>query len=135
MRQCLLSFLILVAMASGSGASCVDRSAFVRSTVSITREFGEDERRAEPGVLGIRGTGWFLSPRLVVTAAHVVEAMHLSAADWREIEVRETDGKASVPARIHHLAGTHAEKIAVIELQAPFRNAVPLRGQAGASGS
>jgi hypothetical protein len=95
--------------------------------VSITREFDEGERRAEPGVLGIRGTGWFFSPRLVVTAAHVAEAMHLSAADWREIEVRETEGRASIPARIHHLAGGDAEKIAVIELQTPFRNAVPLR--------
>ena len=127
MRQCLFSVLILVGMTSGSGASCVDRSTFVRSIVSITREFGADERRAEPGVLGIRGTGWFLSSRLVVTAAHVAQAMHLSTGDWKEIEVRERESKASIRARIHALAGPHAEKMAVLELQTSLPDTVALR--------
>jgi hypothetical protein len=124
MRQCLLSVLVLVGMSSGGESACVERSKLARSAVSIAREFGEDER--EPGVLGVRGTGWFLSPRLVVTAAHVAGAMRLSAGDWKEIEVRERE-VASIPARIHHLAGPHAEKVAVLELQTSFPNAVGLR--------
>jgi hypothetical protein len=131
MRQCLLSVLVLVGMSSRGEAACVDRSTLARAAVSIAREFGEDERRAEPGVLGIRGTGWFLSPRLVVTAAHVAEAMHLSAGDWKEIEVREGEGTLSIPARIHRLAGSHAEKVAVLELQTSFPNATELRLRTG----
>jgi hypothetical protein len=91
-------------MSSGGEAACVDRSMLVRSAVSIARELGEDERLVEPGVLGIRGTGWFLSPRLVVTAAHVAEAMRLSTGSWKEIEVREGEGTWLIPARVHHLA-------------------------------
>src|SRR5262249_34776772 len=127
MRRCLLSVLFLAGMSSGSGATCVDGSTHVRSAVSITREFGEEERRAEPGVLGIRGTAWFLSTRLVVTAAHVAEAMPLSAQDWKAIELRETKSKASIPARVHRVAGSYAEKMAVIELQTSFPSAVALR--------
>jgi len=126
MRRCLLSVLILVAASSGGEASCVDPSTLVRSTVNITREFGETERRAEPGVLGIRGTAWFLSPRLIVTAAHVAEAMHLSARDWKEIEIRERESKVSIPARVLRLAGSHAEKIAVLELQTSFPSGATL---------
>ena len=108
MRQCLFSILVLIATTTGIEASCIDPSTLVHSTVNITREFGEAERKAAPGVLGIRGTGWFLSPRLIVTAAHVVEAMHLSAQDWKEIEIRERESKGSIPARILRLAGSHA---------------------------
>lgn len=127
MRRCLGSVLVLLGASSGGEASCVDPSTLVRSTVSITREFAEDERRAEPGVLGIRGTAWFLSPRLIVTAAHVAEAMHLSAQDWKEIDIRERERKVAMPARILRLAGSHAEKIAVLELRAALAGAVALR--------
>src|SRR5262245_62994400 len=120
MRQRLLCILILVATSSASWAACVDPSTLVRSTVNIGRNFDETERQAEPGVLGIRGTAWFLSQRLVVTAAHVAEAMHLSAQDWKDIEVQERGSKASLPARILRIAGSHREKIAVLELGRPF---------------
>jgi trypsin-like peptidase len=131
MRRCLLSALILVGASSGSEASCVDPSTLVRSTVSITREFSEHERRAAPGVLGIRGTGWFLSPRQVVTAGHVADAMRLSTEDWKEIEVRERESKMSVPARILRIAGSAAEKIAVIEIRGSLPDTVALRVRTG----
>jgi trypsin-like peptidase len=129
MRRCLLSLLALLGLPSGGAASCVDPATLVRSTVSITRAFGADERAAAPAVLGIRGTGWFLSPRLVVTAAHVTEAMRLSAEDWKDIELRAGETDTSLPARIVHVAGAHAEKMAVIELRSAFPGAaaLPLR--------
>jgi hypothetical protein len=127
MRRCLLAALVLAGASSGGAASCVDPSTLVRSTVSITRELDADERAAAPGVLGIRGTGWFLSPQLVVTAAHVADAMRLSAADWKEIEVRERESKVAARARIVRIAGSAAEKIAVLELREPLPYAVALR--------
>jgi hypothetical protein len=126
MRQCLFSILVLIATSTGIEASCIDPSTLVRSTVSITREFSEEERRAEPGTLGIRGTGWFLSPRSIVTAAHVVDAMHLSEKDWREIEIRERESKWSIPARIVRVAGLHPEKMAVLELESAIPSAATL---------
>jgi hypothetical protein len=127
MRQCVFSIVLLAAASSGSAASCVDASTLVRSTVSIAREFSEDERSAAPAVLGIRGTGWFLSPRRIVTAAHVAEAMHLSAHDWKEIEVRERERRFAVPARVASVAGPHAEKMAMLELETAFPGALALR--------
>jgi plasmid maintenance system antidote protein VapI len=126
MRQVLFSILILAKATSGVAASCIDPATLVRSTVNITREFGEEERKEAPGVLGIRGTAWFLSSRLVVTAAHVAEAMHLSRQDWREIGINERESTASVAARILQLAGTHAEKMAVLELRTAFASATAL---------
>jgi hypothetical protein len=131
MRQWLLCALVLVATSEGIQASCVDPTALVHSTVNITRQFGEEEQRAEPGVLGVRGTGWFLSPRLIATAAHVAEAMHLSAQDWKEIEIKERDRPASLPARILRVAGPHPDKIAVLELQTPFAGATVLPNRRG----
>jgi hypothetical protein len=94
--------------------------------VSIARHFDDQETRRSPDVLGIRGTGWFLSSRLIVTAAHVAESMRLSGRDWKEIELRERDSKSSVTARVHGVAGSHSEKIAVLELSAPFPGAAAL---------
>src|SRR5437660_464360 len=129
MRQCLFSILVLSATSTGIEASCIDPSTLVRSTVSITREFSEEERKATPSTLGIRGTGWFLSARSIVTAAHVVEAMHLSAEDWKEIEIRERESKWSIPARVIRVAGSHAERMAVLELESavPGAAALPIR--------
>jgi hypothetical protein len=129
MRQCLFSVLFLLVTSSGSGAACVDPSARVHSTVSIARNFDEQEMKIAPGVFGIRGTGWFLSPRLIVTAAHVVEAMNLSGKDWKEIELRERESNVSIPVRVLRIAGSHSEKIAVLELRASFPGAstLPLR--------
>ena len=95
--------------------------------MSIARYFNEEESKAQPGVVGIRGTGWFLSPRLIVTAAHVAEAMQLSAQEWKDIEMRDGESKTTVTARIRYLAGLHAEKIAVIELKAAIPDAVVLQ--------
>ena len=127
MRQCLFSALFLLVTSSGAEAACVDPSALVRSTVSIARNFDDHEMKVTPGVFGIRGTGWFLSPRLLVTAAHVVEAMHLSGNDWKEIELRERESKGSIPVRVLRVAGSHSEKMAVLELRASFPGAAALQ--------
>jgi hypothetical protein len=90
------------------------------STASIARYFDEREQQPRPGVLGISGTGWFLSPNSLVTIEHVVTAMHLSDQTWKEIEIRNGEDKQSIPARISHVAGSYAEKITVLELLAAF---------------
>src|SRR5436189_248642 len=46
MRQCLFSILALVATCTDIQASCIDPSTLVRSTVSITRKFSEEEKKA-----------------------------------------------------------------------------------------
>src|SRR5215510_15168412 len=131
MRRCLLSFLLLIVGLSRIEAACIDPSAFVRSTMSITRHFNEEERKAEPDVIAIRGTAWFLSPRLIVTAAHVAEAMHLSAQEWKDVEIRDEESKRSVAVRVRHLAGPQVEKIAVLELRNAIPDAVVLQRRAG----
>jgi S1-C subfamily serine protease len=118
--------LVLGAISSRVEATCVDPSTLVRSTVGITRTFDEHESKAASGVLGIRGTGWFLSSRLLVTAAHVAESMRLSRQEWKEIELRQRESRASLPVRILRLAGAHAEKMAVLELRAAFATATAL---------
>jgi hypothetical protein len=126
MRRCLFSILLLVATCPGLQASCIDPSTLAQSTVSITRHFGEDERQSAPAILGVRGTGWFFSSRLIITASHVAEAMHLSATDWKEIEIRERESKVSLPVRIIRVAGSYSEKIAVLELRTAFTGAAAL---------
>lgn len=126
MRRCLLSVLILLATSQNIRASCIDPSTLVHSAVSLSRQFDEAERKTAPAILGIRGTGWFLAPRVVVTAAHVAEAMYLSAQDWKEIDVQEGESKASIPVRILRLAGSPSEKMAVLELRTSFAGAVTL---------
>jgi len=130
MRRCWLSLLALLAFSAGAKASCVDPATLVHSTVNITREFSADERKDAPAILGIRGTGWFLSPRVLVTVAHVAEAMRLSAQDWKEIEIREQGTRVSVPARILRVAGSHAEKMAVLELRSTLPGVLALRVRA-----
>jgi hypothetical protein len=117
----LLSLVILVVASTRAEAACVDPATLAHSTVSITRHFDDKEQAARPGVLGIRGTGWFLSPTSMVTVEHVAASMKLSDQDWKEIELRRGEYTQSLPARVQRLAGSHAEKIAVLELQtAPF---------------
>src|SRR5262249_38193006 len=130
MRRCLLSFLLLIVGLSRIEAACTDPSAFVRSTMSITRHFNEEERNAEPDVIAIRGTAWFLSSRLLVTAAHVASAIHLSAHEWKDVEMLNGEGKGSVSVRLLHLAGLHAEKVAVIELSRTIPDAAVLERRA-----
>jgi hypothetical protein len=135
MRCVLLAVLILAKACCGAEASCIDPATLVSSTVNISREFGEEERKDSPGVFGIRGTGWFLTPRLMVTAAHVSDAMHLSAQEWKEIVVRETRSEEPVRARILQLAGSiaapNAERMAVLELATKVAGAtlLPIRTQ------
>jgi trypsin-like peptidase len=125
-RHCWLFILTLVAMSTGAWASCIDPVRLVGTTVGVTREFTAEERKEAPAILGIRGTGWFLSARLLVTAAHVAEAMRLSEQDWKEIELRERDSKVVTSARILHIAGARTEKMAVLQLKAAFPGAVAL---------
>lgn len=127
MRLSLLLVLALVAASSRIEAACVDPSKLVRSTVRIERVFGEDERNANPGVFGIGGTGWFISPQLIVTAAHVAEAMHLSEKDWKDVEIQGGQSKGSIPVRIQRLVGSQSEKIAVLELKSSFSGAAVLQ--------
>jgi hypothetical protein len=128
MRRWLSAVAILVATSSGVGATCIDPSAFVLSTVSIARHFDDQEKQSTPDVLGISGTGWFLSSRMLVTAAHVAESMRLSGTDWKEIELRR-ERKKSASVRVVRVAGAHSEKLAVLELSAPFPGtaALPIR--------
>jgi len=120
-------FFILILLAASSSrvtAGCINPFALAHSTVGITRYFDDNEKKeARPGVLGIRGTGWFLSPLSMVTVKHAAAAMHLSDQNWKQVEIRNGLDKQSIAARIQHFAGTHAEKIAVLELQMAFSSA------------
>ena len=94
-------------------ADCIEPTALVHSTVSLTRHFAEDERRGDPSLLGVRGTAWFFSPQLIVTAGHVAESMNLSEQNWKEVEIWDGAEKQFNSVRIRSIAGTAAEKIAV----------------------
>jgi hypothetical protein len=120
MQRRLCFLFILVLASSRVGAECIDPATLAHSTASITRYFDDKEQDARLGVLGISGTGWFLSPNSMVTVEHVVAAMRLSDQNWKEIEFRKGEDKQSIPARIRHVAGSYAEKIVVLELQSAF---------------
>jgi hypothetical protein len=95
--------------------------------VSISRYFSERETTADSGVFGIRGTGWFVSPGSLLTAAHVAEAMHLSEKDWTQVEIRDGSNTQSISVRIERLAGSYSEKIALLQLKASIENAQVLQ--------
>jgi S1-C subfamily serine protease len=122
-RLCLFSLLLLAAAISRVEASCVDASTLARSSASIVRHFGEEEKATEANVVGIRGTAWFLSSRSIVTAAHVVEAMHLSSWDWKGVEMRVGEKQQTVDMRILRLVSSGPDNIAVLELREPFSGA------------
>jgi hypothetical protein len=121
--HCLAFMVGLCLSASQAVAECVDPATLAHSTISITRYFDEVEKKAYPGTLGVRGTAWFLSTTSMVTADHVAAAMALSSEEWKEIEVLDGGSRQSLGVRRHGLAGLHAEKIALLELQAPFSDA------------
>jgi Trypsin-like peptidase domain len=129
MGRRLFLFLVLVLASTRVDAGCIDPTTLTRSTVSIARMFDDKEGEASPGLLGIAGTGWFLSPTLLVTVEHVAAAMNLSDRNWKRVEIWEGKIKQSIPARIQRLAGSSAERIAVLELQTAFSGAesLPLR--------
>jgi Trypsin-like peptidase domain len=101
-------------------AACIDPAALTHSTISIARHFDAEERKAETGVLGIRGTAWFLSPTSIATAGHVASAMKLSQQTWKDIEILDGENTQPIAVRVLHLAGAHFEKIAVLELRTAF---------------
>ena len=92
----------------------------------LMRHFDDKEQEERPGVLGVRGTGWFLSPTSIVTVEHVAAAMKLSEQDWKQVEIGTGESRQSVPVRIQRLAG-YGEKIAVLELQTAFSGAQGFR--------
>jgi hypothetical protein len=123
MGRRLFLILSLVLASARVDAGCIDPTTLAHSTVSIVRQFDDKEREARPGVLAIRGTGWFLSPTSLVTVEHVAAAMNLSDQSWKQVEIWEGEIKQSIPARIQRIAGSSAERIAVLELQAAFSGA------------
>ena len=123
MQRGLLSMAVLVVASCGVEAGCIDPASLAHSTVSITRHFDDKEREVEPGLLGVSGTGWFLSPTSMATIEHVAVAMNLSDQSWKPVEVRTGDNRQSIPIRIRRIVGSHVEKIAVLELQTAFSRA------------
>ena len=127
LRLWFVSALVLGARCSRAEATCVDPSAFVRSTAGITRIFDGEERQADAGLLGIRGTAWFLSPTIMVTAEHVAAAMRLSDGNWSRVEIAGGESQRSFAVRVVRVAGVHTDRIAVLELQTPFLEAQSLQ--------
>lgn len=117
MRRRLFSVFILALASSAVEAGCIDPAPPTHSAVSIMRHFDDREQEERPGLLGIRGTGWFLSPTAMVTVEHVVAAMKLSDQHWKHVEIAKGESIQSIPARIHRVAGSHTQKLAVLELQ------------------
>jgi S1-C subfamily serine protease len=60
---------------------------------------------------------------MIVTAAHVVKAMHLSLQEWKSVEMRVGEDLQTVDARILHLVSSGPDKIAVLELRDSFSGA------------
>jgi trypsin-like peptidase len=123
----LLILLVPIAAPSAAAAGCVDPATLAHGTVSIIRHFDAAEPEVADGLIGVRGTGWFLSPTTMVTVAHVTEAMHLSDAAWTALEIADGERRQAVRARLRRIAGAGVEKIAVIELDAPFAGAQTFR--------
>jgi len=112
-------------------AACVDPAQLTHSTVSIMRHFDDAERDARPPLVGVRGTGWFLSPTTIVTAEHVTAAMKLSTENWKPLEIADGDRSQFIAARVQRVAGAAAERLAVIELKhaVPEAKSVVLRSE------
>lgn len=112
-------------------AACVDPAALTHSAVSITKHFSAVEK-ADPALLGIRGTAWFLSAKKMVTAAHVAQSMKLSERDWKEIEIGDGSLTQAGLVLIEQFAGTALEKIALIALRTALPAVRPLPVRTGA---
>src|SRR5215469_2544808 len=114
-----LQFAFMLAAFAANGA-CISPTGLSNSVVSITRHFPEEERKSDPTLLGVRGTGWFLSSRSLVTAAHVAESMGLSQKDWKEVGLGESSQEKNVQVRLRKILGSRVEKIAILELNESF---------------
>jgi hypothetical protein len=109
---------LLLSFARCGAEPCIESALLTPSTVSITRTFDEAERATEAAdLVGIQGTGWFMSPTTLVTVEHVAAAMKLSAQDWRLLNIQGAADSQAIFARIQRLAGDGGEKLAVLELQ------------------
>jgi hypothetical protein len=89
--------------------------------------FDGQERQPDAGLLGIRGTAWFLSPTFMVTAEHVAAAMRLSDGSWSRVGIAGEEGQRFFAVRVVRVAGAQTERIAVLELQTPFLEAESLQ--------
>ena len=121
--------LVLIVPSTRVAAGCIDPATLSHSTVSIMRHFDGTEMGVPPDVVGIRATGWFLSPTSLATVEHVTAAMQLSEADWKSLEIGSAAGKQSIPVRIRRVVGSSAYRISVLELQSASSGApgLPLR--------
>jgi Trypsin-like peptidase domain len=116
-RHRLIALIVLLAGTTLANAGCLDPTHLAHSTVSIMRHYDQAERSAHNNLVGVRGTGWFLSPTTIVTAEHVTAAMNLSRQDWKQLEIGDGGDTQFIEARIRGIAGSQAEKLAVVELQ------------------
>ena len=132
-RPWLYSVVLLLLASSRVAAACVDPSALVQSTASITRDFSEEEQKADPSVLGISGTGWFLSPGSMATVAHVAEAMHLSGTDWKQIEIWDGQGTQSVSCSHSAYCGLPAREDSRAQSEEPISPCTGPSDQDGAA--
>jgi hypothetical protein len=123
----LVALIVLLLGGTPAAATCVDASTLAHSTVSITRYFADDEKKADNDLLGIRGTAWFSSPTSMVTVEHVAAAMGLADRNWRQVEILDGENKQTIDVRLVRLAGSHSEKIAVLELRTAFSGAQGLQ--------
>ena len=82
-----LIFLLLLSAQARAETACVDLEELKHSTVGITRYFDDAERDAQSDVVGIRGTGGFQSPTIIVTIAHVATGMGFSTQEWKSFEI------------------------------------------------
>jgi S1-C subfamily serine protease len=133
-RLCpLFALLVFLLFFTGTPvtADCIEPTALIHSTVSLTRHFGEDERQRDPSLLGVRGTAWFLSPQLIVTAGHVAQSMNLSEQNWKDVEIWDGTEKQFNSVRIRSFEGAASERIAVAELRSAVPAAQPLRIRTG----
>lgn len=102
-------------------ADCINPKTIARATTPISRTFTDNNEATL-----LAGTGWFLSPRKIATAAHVARGLQLSTDSWARIDLGQQGLADRVDARIGQLVDANPEKIAVIELRKPVRGAIPL---------
>jgi len=116
-RNCYAVAFLLLSCIRSSAEPCVQSELLALSTASITRYFDSAELAAQPDLVGIQGTGWFMSPTTLVTVEHVATAMGLSIRSWKLLTIQSAADSQSIFVRIQRLTGGRAEKLAVIELQ------------------
>ena len=115
--------LLLLSAQSRAETACADFAQLAHSTVSITRHFEDSERNPQSDVVAVRGTAWFQSPTTIVTAAHVAYGMNLSTEEWKSVSIKDDAEGQSNSVRMQRVVGSHAEKLAVLELQTAVPNA------------